>query len=321
MALSGGPDSLALLTGAIRAGLTVHAIVVDHGLQSGSADIARRATDQAIALGATAEVVTVTVDGPGGMEAAARTARYAALDRARTGRPVLLGHTLDDQAETVLLGLARGSGARSLAGMREWNSPWGRPLLGIRRADTRGACAELGLPTFDDPHNADPRFTRVRLRNEALPLLDDILHGGVPAALARTALSLRDDNDALDTLAADIYAGLVREPDPLLDPRGRSDEGARVTRGPATQGSQPSPTPPLVALVLATHPPAIRRRIIRRWLLEGGATEPTHPVIVAVDALVADWHGQGGVAVGGSPDHRLDVVRTCGVLTVHRTPR
>ena len=174
--------------------------------------------------------------------AAARAARYAAVDDAlaATGAAaVLLGHTLDDQAETVLLGLARGSGARSLAGMREWNSPWGRPLLGIRRADTRGACAELGLPTFDDPHNADPRFTRVRLRNEALPLLDDILHGGVPAALARTALSLRDDNDALDTLAADIYAGLVREPDPLLDPRGRSDEGARVTRGPATRESSP----------------------------------------------------------------------------------
>nr|WP_249670189.1 tRNA lysidine(34) synthetase TilS [Gordonia amarae] len=337
VALSGGPDSLALLACAVRAGLTVHAIVVDHNLQPGSADTAARAADQAIALGATAEVVSVTVDGPGGMEAAARSTRYDALDRARAGRPVLLGHTMDDQAETVLLGLARGSGARSLAGMREWNDPWGRPLLGLRRTDTRGACAELGLDTFDDPHNHDPRFTRVRLRTEALPLLDDVLHGGVVPALARTASSLQDDNDALDALATAAYATVATTPRATnhldargrsdegpanhLDPRGRSDEGARVTRGPATLGSQPDPTPTLDARTLATYPPAIRRRIIRLWLHDCGATDPTHPVITAVDALAADWHGQGGVAIGGDPRHRLEVVRTAGLLTLQRTPR
>ncbi|QHN25199.1 tRNA lysidine(34) synthetase TilS [Gordonia pseudamarae] len=303
VALSGGPDSLALLACAVRAGLSAHAIVVDHALQPGSADIARRAADQAIELGAGAEVVTVTVDGRGGLESAARTARYAALDRARAGRPVLLGHTMDDQAETVLLGLARGSGARSLAGMRVWNAPWGRPLLGVRRADTIGVCAELGLTPFDDPHNSDPRFTRVRLRREALPLLDDILHGVTPA-LARTAMSLREDNDTLDALAATAYAALVG-PDPrAADP------------GPAAGSPVPVPVE-----ALAAHPPAIRRRVIRLWLHGCGVTDPTRPVIGAVDALVADWHGQGGVAIGGDPDYRLEAIRTRGVLTVRRTPR
>ena len=108
----------------------------------------------------------VVVDGGGGLEAAARRARYGALRAARPhpDSPVLLGHTLDDQAETVLLGLGRGSGARSLAGMRTWDPPWLRPLLGLRRADTAAACRSQGLTFWDDPHNVDPRFTRVRLR-------------------------------------------------------------------------------------------------------------------------------------------------------------
>ncbi len=138
----------------------------------------------------------------GGPEAAARTARYAALDAARDGAPVLLAHTLDDQAETVLLGLGRGSGSRSIAGMRPYDPPWCRPLLGVRRAVTRAACAELGLTPWQDPHNADRRFTRVRLRAEVLPLLEDVLGGGVAEALARTAAALREDTDTLDDLAA-----------------------------------------------------------------------------------------------------------------------
>ncbi|MDI4659410.1 tRNA lysidine(34) synthetase, partial [Xanthobacter autotrophicus] len=125
-----------------------------------------------------------------GPEAAARVARYAALDAARRGRPVLLAHTLDDQAETVLLGLGRGSGARSLRGMAAWDAPWGRPLLGVRAADTRAACRDLGLEPWNDPHNTDPAFTRVRLRREVLPLLEDVLGGGVAEGLARTAALL-----------------------------------------------------------------------------------------------------------------------------------
>src|SRR6266513_1100022 len=114
----------------------------------------------------------------GGPEAAARTARYRALDDARGGAPVLLGHTLDDQAETVLLGLGRGSGPRSIAGMRVADGLWLRPLLGARRSTTRAACVAESLPVWDDPHNADPRFTRSRLRSEVLPLLDEVLAGG-----------------------------------------------------------------------------------------------------------------------------------------------
>ncbi|MEE3853260.1 tRNA lysidine(34) synthetase TilS [Gordonia sp. LSe1-13] len=288
--LSGGPDSLALLACALRAGLHVRALVVDHGLQPGSNAVASAAADAALALGAQVTVLRVRVGSDGGMEAAARTARYAALDDARDGRPVLLAHTADDQAETVLLGLARGSGARSIAGMRAWNPPWGRPLLDVRRAQTLAACAELGLRPHHDPHNRDPRFTRVRVRSEVLPLLDDVLHGGVVEALGRTASSLQADNDALDALADDL-------------------------RTRAAVGDD------LDAELLAAAPPAVRTRALRRWLLDVGATEPTHRVIGAVDAMVTDRRSRAQVAIGGDPAARTVVVRSDGRLRVERTPR
>ncbi|MEE4025148.1 tRNA lysidine(34) synthetase TilS [Gordonia sp. PKS22-38] len=288
--LSGGPDSLALLACALRADLHVHALVVDHGLQPGSDAVASAAADAALALGAEATVLPVRVGSDGGMEAAARTARYAALDDARDGRPVLLAHTADDQAETVLLGLARGSGARSIAGMRAWNPPWGRPLLDVRRAQTLAACAELGLRPHHDPHNRDPRFTRVRVRSEVLPLLDDVLHGGVVEALGRTADSLQADNDALDALADDL-------------------------RTRAAVGDD------LDAEVLAVAPAAVRTRALRCWLLDVGATEPTHRVIGAVDAMVTDRRSRAQVAIGGDPAARTVVVRSDSRLRVERTPR
>jgi tRNA(Ile)-lysidine synthase len=205
---SGGADSLALTLAAValRGPDHVHAAIVDHQLQDGSAERAAATAALLARRGVTAEVHTVRVTGPGGTEAAARIARQGALRAARPhpDSPILLGHTLDDQAETVLLGLGRGSGARSLAGMRRWDPPWLRPLLDVRRATTRAACA--GLPIWDDPHNTDPRFTRVRLRHEVLPLLEDVLAGGVAEALARTAAQLRDDADALDAVADDLLA-------------------------------------------------------------------------------------------------------------------
>ncbi|KXO96801.1 tRNA(Ile)-lysidine synthase (plasmid) [Tsukamurella tyrosinosolvens] len=279
VALSGGADSLALLTGALAEGLDVVALAVDHGLQEGSAAVAERAAATARELGARATVLTVAVSGPGGPEAAARAARYAALDAARDGAPVLLGHTLDDQAETVLLGLGRGSGARSLAGMVAWAAPYGRPLLGVRRADTRAACAELGLTPWEDPHNLDPRYTRVRVRTEVLPLLEDVLGGGVAESLARTAASLRADNDALDGLA------------------------------PAPSG------PDLPVEELAGLPAALRIRALRMWLASRGARALTGAHLAAVDALVTDWHGQGPTAIpGGSAGRRLQVHRAGGIL-------
>nr|MBA3907056.1 tRNA lysidine(34) synthetase TilS [Pseudonocardiales bacterium] len=215
---SGGADSLALTfaAAAVRGADGVRAVVVDHRLQDGSAERAAATVALLAEHGISARAEAVDVTGSGGIEAAARRARRAALlaGRPHPDSPVLLGHTLDDQAETVLLGLGRGSGARSLAGMRLWTAPWLRPLLNVRRSVTRAACAELGLPVWDDPHNVDPRFTRVRLRHEVLPLLEDVLSGGVADALARTAAQLRDDVEALDAVAAHVLADALRPATP-----------------------------------------------------------------------------------------------------------
>jgi tRNA(Ile)-lysidine synthase len=285
VALSGGADSLALTAAAVVEAEVVDALVVDHGLQPGSDTVAAAAAATARDLGCrSARVLPVTVTGGGGLEAAARRARYAALEQARAGLPVLLGHTLDDQAETVLLGLARGSGARSLRGMAEFTDPWGRPLLGVRRATTRQLCADLCLTPYEDPHNTTPEFARVRLRMEVLPLLEEVLGGGVAAALARTAAHLRADGAVLDIIASDLLKA--------------------AGDGPA-----------LSVETLATAPGAVRRRALRAWLLSGGAKALTDKHLRAVDALVTDWHGQGGVAVGGGvPGTRLVAAREHGRL-------
>lgn len=290
VALSGGPDSLAL-TAAAAALRPTTALIVDHQLQQDSAEVARTARAQALTLGCVAaRVLRVEVGAVGGPEAAARSARYAALDEARAGAAVLLAHTLDDQAETVLLGLGRGSGPRSIAGMRSYDPPWGRPLLGVRRAVTAAACAELQLTPWSDPHNTDARFTRVRLRTEVLPLLEDVLGGGVAEALARTADALRADGEVLDVLAAQV-----------LD-RARRADGLAVSE-------------------LTEVAPAVRRRVLRAWLLAGGARGLTDRHIRGVEALVSAWHGQGGVAVPGShPGHRLFAARRAGTLTLHIEP-
>ena len=192
VALSGGPDSLALTAAAATVRPTT-ALIVDHGLQPGSDAVAAAARAQALQVGCVdARVLRVDVGRAGGPEAAARTARYRALDAARDGAPVLLGHTLDDQAETVLLGLGRGSGPRSIAGMRVADPPWFRPLLQLRRSLTRAACADLGLQPWDDPHNHDRRFTRVRLRDEVLPRI--YLGTGVIGFLGALGLSFVFDS-------------------------------------------------------------------------------------------------------------------------------
>jgi tRNA(Ile)-lysidine synthase len=290
VALSGGPDSLALTAIAAPMRPTT-ALIVEHGLQAGSAEVAETARAQALALGCVdAQVLCVRVGDEGGPEAAARTARYAALDAARGDRPVLLAHTLDDQAETVLLGLGRGSGARSIAGMRTYDPPWCRPLLGVRRSLTHAACAELSLSWWEDPHNTDRRFTRTRLRQEVLPLLEDVLGGGVAEALARTATALREDTELIDALAAQAMVAAS------------TGEG-------------------LDARALTALPDPVRRRVIRGWLLAGGAIGLTDKQIRGVDTLVTAWRGQGGVAVG-SPlrGERLVAGRRDGVLTLRREP-
>lgn len=288
VALSGGPDSLALTAAAASLRPTT-ALIIDHGLQPGSAQVAETARRQALDLGcAAARVLRVRVGTAGGPEAAARAARYAALQAARGDAPVLLAHTLDDQAETVLLGLGRGSGPRSIAGMRVSDPPWYRPLLGVRRTSTEAVCAELGLTAWNDPHNSDPRFTRARLRAEVLPLLEDVLGGGVAEALARTATALREDTEALDALAGEITV--------------TRDAGLEIAG-------------------IADLPVALRRRVIRAWLMAGGATGLTDGQIRAVDALVSSWRGQGGVAVGcDRPRTRLFAERRGGLLTLRTEP-
>ncbi|WP_374220906.1 tRNA lysidine(34) synthetase TilS [Saccharopolyspora sp. HNM0986] len=292
VACSGGADSLALAAAAshvaAREGRSLRGVVVDHGLQEESAEVASTAADQLRALDfPDVQVLPVRVSGAGGTEAAARRARYEALERARPdGSMVLLGHTLDDQAETVLLGLGRGSGARSLAGMRAWDEPWARPLLEITRETTARSCAELGLVPWQDPHNSDGRFTRVRLRGEVLPLLEEVLQGGVAPALARTARQLREDVDALDAVAARV--------------RGRVELAGALD-----------------ATALAAEPPAVRRRVLRGWLLQQGVAELSDAHLRSADALIGDWRGQGGHALPGN----FVLRRTHGRLQVERGGR
>src|SRR5262245_43174201 len=214
VALSGGADSLALLAAAAfeapRASLRCGAIVVDHGLQADSASVAATTARQARDLGADpVEVRRVDAEGPGGPEAAARAARRTALRAAADvhgAAAVLLGHTRDDQAETVLLGLVRGSGTRSLSGMAARDGLWRRPLLGLRREQTEAVCRDVGLDWWTDPHNADAALTRVRVRTRVLPVLEAELGPGIVDALARTADLSRADADLLDVLAADLHA-------------------------------------------------------------------------------------------------------------------
>ena len=214
VALSGGPDSLALAAAtAFEAAGRSGAVIVDHGLQAGSAEVAARAATAARDLGLDPVlVVRVEVGADGGPEAAARAARYRALSEAAASAgasAVLLGHTLDDQAETVLLGLARGSGATSLQGMEQVSGLYRRPLLGIRRSVTEQACADAGLTPWNDPQNLDPAFTRVRVRTSVLPMLERELGPGIAEALVRTADQLREDSDALDHFAEEIAEELA----------------------------------------------------------------------------------------------------------------
>ena len=280
---SGGADSLALAAAvafeAPRADLSAGAVIVDHGLQEESSAVAERAADQCRSLGLDpVEVVMVQVGSSGsgsgsgsGPEARARDARYAAFEEVVErfdAVAVLLGHSRDDQAEQVLLGLARGSGARSLSGMPAWRGPYVRPLLGVARATTVAACKAAGLTAWVDPQNSDLAYGRVRARG-LLPVLETELGPGTVAALARSADLLRQDADALDGLAAQARAELG-------------------------QGQ-------IEAAVLLRLPKAIRTRVWRLLALEAGCSPgaliSTH--IDSLDTLVTGWRGQGPIDLPG----------------------
>ncbi|MFD5749133.1 tRNA lysidine(34) synthetase TilS [Streptomyces sp. NPDC127033] len=315
VACSGGADSMALASALafeapklrVRAG----AVTVDHGLQAGSdlraAEVVARLRAmrldpvESVAVTVGLESTRVAHSAPntggggrraGGPEAAARDARYAALDDAaerHRAAAVLLGHTRDDQAETVLLGLARGSGIRSLSGMAAVSGTAGRyrrPFLHLDRQTARKACLVQSIPVWDDPHNADPAYTRSRLRHEGLPALEKALGKGVVEALARTAQLSRDDADALDAWAADAE-GTVRD-----------ETGQLACAG-------------LYAL-----PPAVRRRVLRRAAIAAGAPAGSlfarH--IEEVDRLITGWRGQGAINLPG----RVEARRQGGRLVIRQ---
>jgi tRNA(Ile)-lysidine synthase len=327
-ACSGGADSLALAAAlaheAPRLGLRGGGVTVDHGLQEGSAAQAARVAAGLGDLGLDpVRQVRVTVDGcpgAGGPEAAARRARYAALEQVADqagAAAVLLGHSRDDQAETVLLGLARGSGARALAGMPARRGRFRRPVLGLSRATLREACLAQRLDPWDDPHNGDPSYARVRVRREALPALEEALGPGIAEALARSAAQLRADCEALD----DIARGEAWRIQPPVPPgpgpaaQARPGPAPQAQPGPAPQ-AQPAPAPAAqagdeaaatilsVADIdgLAALAPAIRTRVLRQAALlagcPGGSLTAAH--VAALDALVTGWHGQLGADLPGA---------------------
>jgi tRNA(Ile)-lysidine synthase len=295
VACSGGADSLALAAATLfvapRLGHAAGLVTVDHGLQPGSDRRAAELADWAGTAGfAPVEVAPVTVAGrPGGPEAAARQARYEALVRVARrwdAAAVLLGHTRDDQAETVLLALARGAGPRGLAGMPVRRDRDGvrllRPLLEIDRAQTRAACAAEGLVPWEDPHNADPDFTRVRIRTRVLPALVEALGPGAVRNLARSASMIAADNAVLDG-SASVALATVRVAD----------------GGLAVDG-------------LAALPAAIRTRVLHAWARELGAAPAalSQRHVTALDALVTAWRGQGPVHLPGA----IRVRRYDGIL-------
>ncbi|MFJ3299681.1 tRNA lysidine(34) synthetase TilS [Streptomyces bacillaris] len=298
VACSGGADSMALASAlafeARKLGVRAGGITVDHNLQPGSGLRAAEVVTRLAAMDLDpVEAVAVHVGREGGPEAAARDARYAALDAAaeRHGAAaVLLGHTRDDQAETVLLGLARGSGIRSLSGMAAASGPAGRyrrPFLQLDRQTARKACLVQSIPVWDDPHNIDPAYTRSRLRHEGLPALEKALGKGVVEALARTAQLSRDDADALDTWAA---------------------EAERSVRDETGQ---------LECAKLYVLPPAVRRRVLRRAVIEAGA--PAGSLFARhleeVDRLITGWRGQRAINLPG----RVEARRQGGRLVIRQS--
>ena len=295
VALSGGPDSLALAAStafeARRAGIRAGAVIVDHGLQEGSADVAARAARQATELGLDPVIVKrVEVGADGGPEAAARDARYAALAEAASeadARHVLLGHTLDDQAETVLLGLGRGSGGGSLKGMPVSSGIFVRPLLDIRRATTLRFCEDSGLEPWNDPHNDDERFRRVRVRNTLLPAFERDLGPGIAEALARTAAQFREDAEALDHFAEEQVEELAEHAEAGIS---------------------------LPVKALAANPAALRQRIIRMTVAAEFGVSLSRGHTIEVARLVTDWHGQETIHLPG-----IKVNRQGGLLIFSST--
>ena len=287
VAVSGGADSLALAYAlskeASKLALHLSAVTIDHQLQDGSNKQAELVVEQMKSIGLDCAIKKVKVEITEGLEASARKARYEAFEGLDT-EAIFLGHTHNDQAETVLLGLSRGSGTRSLSGMAEVNGKYIRAFLNITREQTEDACKEIGLIPWNDPHNKDSQFARVRVRTEALPILEKTIGPGISDALVRSAALLRDDADALDQWAEQEILGLAFDD--------------------------------LDCAYLAGLPRAIRSRIIRRAIYACGA--PSGSVssehVGAIEALICAWNGQGPAHLPGG----VKVERFSGRLSLSR---
>ena len=294
VAVSGGADSLALAYALIKEvpdlAIALIAVTVDHQLQTGSGDQAKKAQEQLKAMGYQEVIIEkVLVVEKSGLEADARTARYAALDAiaaAYGASQIFLGHTRDDQAETVLLGLARGSGTRSLSGMATVNGKYARPFLQLTRVQTVAACAEAAIIPWNDPHNVNEKFSRVRVRNKVMPIMEEEIGPGISAALARSAAILRDDADALDEMAQAVISRVD-----LRD---------------------------LDCAALAELPRAIRSRVLRAAIYAAGAPSGSVSAdhLSGVEALVTSWRGQGEASLPGG----VKVARISGRLSLLARP-
>jgi tRNA(Ile)-lysidine synthase len=290
VAASGGADSSALAAALLpeceAKSISVVPLIVDHGLQKNSADVAHEAKKELTKLGyEIIEIRKISVEISDGVEASARRARYAALNevaKSHNAVAIFLGHTKDDQAETVLLGLARGSGTRSLSGMAQRIDNYRRPLLSITRAQTEAACEEAGIKFWRDPHNQSMEFTRVRVRENVLPMMEKEIGPGVTDALTRSARLLRDDADALDQWADEVFDEL----DPIS----------------------------LDIATLETLPRAIRSRVLRKAIYLAGAPSGSLSAdhIEPVESLVTAWKGQGAISLPGG----VTVARISGRLSL-----
>ena len=290
VAVSGGADSLALAYALLLESKTLAlrscAITIDHQLQENSDAQATRVANQLKEMGYDeVHIKKVVVTSDSNIESNARDVRYQEIysySKEAKAKAIFLGHTFNDQAETVLLGLARGSGTRSLSGMAVENENYIRPLLSITREETERACREVGLDFWSDPHNFDSDFARVRVRREVIPFLEGTLDSGISRALVRTAALARDDADALDE-----WAEREAKSQDLSD---------------------------LDCQYLATLPRAITTRILRIAALAAGTTPGTltFEQITAMEALISAWKGQGALSLSGG----VKVERISGRLSL-----
>lgn len=333
VACSGGRDSMALAAVShivcTSMGVRCGAVIVDHGLQAGSEQVASEAADRCRALGLGPAIVrNATVQARGeGLEAAARQARYDELCAAahESGAiAVLLAHTMDDQAETVLIGLLRSRGVDALAGMPQVftrsGATFARPLLTLTRAETTGICEDLGVEYWDDPTNGDavdgelPNDypLRSRVRHDLLPAIERFAGFNVARHFAESARLARMDKEYLDQRSDEVMGEAVTAVDWPASSAAVSTDAPRACVAGDTNDSSHGIGLMISVKRIAREPEAIRLRVIAHALSQAGVNASAAQ-IAAIDRLVVDWHGQGGVSLprGYSANRKKHVIRVC----------